>query len=129
MKTTAVPEREMAAVSFRSAWDMRRAWSPGRRSADTERQVDGERARRDDQRLLERARRPQLHDGALAELALDLGERELQGLPPVLVGLRFALRVDLGFGLRFDLRVRHAVSPLTLRPRAHETSSRVGVIL
>ena len=32
MKTTEQPEREMAAVSLRSAWDMSRAWSPGRES-------------------------------------------------------------------------------------------------
>ena len=29
MKMTEVPEREMAAVSFRRAWDMSRACSPG----------------------------------------------------------------------------------------------------
>ena len=32
MKTTQAPEREMAAVSLRSAWDMRRACRPGSES-------------------------------------------------------------------------------------------------
>ena len=32
MKTTQAPEREMAAVSLRSAWDMSRACSPGSES-------------------------------------------------------------------------------------------------
>ena len=32
MNSTAVPEREMAAVSFRSACDMSRAWRPGSES-------------------------------------------------------------------------------------------------
>src|SRR3970040_2059906 len=146
MKITAVPEREMADVSFRRAWDMSRAWRPGSESpmspsssargtsaatefttmnitrlaraagdcvepggalpgrfrpedlgdaaagdaADAEGEVERDRARGDDRHLVERTAGAQAHDGALAELPLDLRDRQLKRLTAVALHLSHA---------------------------------------
>ena len=61
--------------------------SLARQAADSEREIEGERARGD------RADRHSrvvvhLHDGALPELPLDLGDREVESLPPVALAFR-----------------------------------------
>ena len=90
-----------------------------------------QRAGRDDRRSLERARRAELHHGALAELPLDLGQRQLEGLSPVLVSLRFGLRFRLRLSLGLlpsrpsvRLRATFRVAGLWSRISLH-----IGVIL
>src|SRR2546428_718298 len=94
MKMRTAPEREMAAVSLRSACDMRRACSPGSKSpmspSSSERDIERQRTRRDDGDLLQRAPGAQAHDGTLAELPLDLRDRQLQRLSPVALRFRHA---------------------------------------
>src|SRR5438046_2516511 len=98
MKMRTAPEREMAAVSLRSACDMRRACSPGsespmspsRPAGGSERDIERQRTRRDDGDLLQRAPGAQAHDGTLAELPLDLRDRQLQRLSPVALRFRHA---------------------------------------
>ena len=54
-----------------------------RQAADAERDVEAERARRDDVDVGSRLARAELHDRAFAESPLDLAERRVQG--PLLV--------------------------------------------
>src|SRR5215470_5442817 len=61
-----------------------------RQAADAERYVQRERACRDDRDLLQRTARAQAHDRALAELALDRGDGELEGLLSIALGFRHA---------------------------------------
>ncbi len=51
-----------------------------RQAADTERDVESERAGRDDLNVLDHLTLTEPHDGALAELLFDLRQRDLQGL-------------------------------------------------
>ncbi len=53
---------------------------PARQPADAERDIEAERARRDDLGIRSRLARAQLHDRALAERPLDLAERGVEGL-------------------------------------------------
>ena len=55
--------------------------------ADPERDIEGDRARGNDGDLVERAAGAELHDGALAELPLDLRDGQVQRLPPVALHL------------------------------------------
>src|SRR6185295_5825586 len=61
-----------------------------RQAADAERGVERERARGDDGDLFQRPAGAQAHDGALAELSLDRRDRQLEGLPPVVLALSHA---------------------------------------
>src|SRR4029453_6905528 len=58
---------------------------------DAEPGVERERARRDDRDLLQRPAGAEAHDGALAELSLDLRDRQLEGLPPIVLALSHAV--------------------------------------
>src|SRR5437867_1264125 len=97
MKMRLVRDLDTIAVSFRSAWDMRRAWSPicaspispsisalgtsaARDAADAECSVHGEGPGRIDRDWHLRAV-AQAHDGALAELPFDLRQRRLDRAP------------------------------------------------
>src|SRR5207248_2883535 len=104
MKITMVLERLIEAVSLRSAWLISRACRPGmlspispsssargtrpvairrppaRQPAEAERDVEAERAGRDGVDLDVLVALAEPHDRALAETALDLGERGIKGL-------------------------------------------------
>src|SRR5436189_27425 len=110
MKTTHVLLLLIEPVSLRSAWDISRAWSPtceslrvrdhrererglarglgaidlddatARQAADTQRNVEPDRATGNHVHRAPSAILPQLHDGALAELLLDLLEGKLECL-------------------------------------------------
>src|SRR5256885_202161 len=92
MKITMVLDLLIEAVSLRSAWLISRACRPGNASpispsssargtsADAERDVEPERARGNGFDIHRAVVLAQLHHRALAELALDLGERGGQGL-------------------------------------------------
>src|SRR5438094_9954289 len=64
--------------------------APARHAAHPQRDVERERARRDDGDLLQRTARAQAHDRALAELPLDRGDGQLQGLLPIRLHFRHA---------------------------------------
>ena len=81
-------ERERRLARRLRAVDLGHA--PARQAADAEGGVERQRAGRDDGDLLERPARAQPHDGALAELSLDLRDRQLEGLPPIVLALSHA---------------------------------------
>src|SRR2546427_738169 len=94
MKITTVPEREMAAVSLRSACDISRACRPGSESPISPSSsalgtsTETARPRGNDPAPLARTAGAEPHDSALTELPLDLGDREVESLSPVALPFR-----------------------------------------
>src|SRR5205807_239753 len=122
MKMTSVLERLMFAVSLRSAWLMRRACRPicgspispsiSAFGVSAEREIEAERAGGHDFDRAIDVGRTQFHDGALAELLLDLRKRGREGLRLVLVhsgGACFGAGDDFEHFKSHSLVVGHVV--------------------